>query len=73
LQWTLCRRDEHDRRLALRAFYQHRQQQAAAPQLQPSGPGGAADWRAEIERLTSYEGVQSKVVADGGSEGVVMR
>jgi len=31
LQWTLCRRDEHDKRLALRAFYQNRQQMAQSP------------------------------------------
>jgi len=31
LQWTLCRRDEHDKRIALRAFYQNRQQMAQSP------------------------------------------
>jgi hypothetical protein len=79
LQWTLCRRDEHDRRLALRAFYAHRQQAAAPPPPPPppaAGAGGAGageDWRGEVERLTTYDGAQSRVVREAAGAEVVMR
>jgi hypothetical protein len=86
-QWYLCRRDEHDRRLVLRAFYQNQQrvrgdmrpvpgppQTQTQTQTQAGGgaegasaaastsesfgaqpPAAVEDWRAEIDRLTSYE------------------
>ena len=37
IQWYLCRRDEHDRKLALRAFYQNQQRIRASLRPLPTG------------------------------------
>jgi hypothetical protein len=91
-QWYLCRRDEHDRKLAIHAFY--RNQARARAGMRPledggpgGGPGGAGgpgtpgradapppgrdeEWRAEIERMTTYELPR---VERGPLESVVLR
>ncbi len=70
-QWYLCRKDDVDRRVALRAFYA-RQAAAAAAEEGAGGAGGAGsggaardeDWRGTIERMTAYE---LPVVVEGGA------
>lgn len=67
-QWFLCRRDEHDRRLALRAYYAEQQRLQSGQDLRPLEPSGAAsepaegsgadtraEWQQELAKLTQYE------------------
>ena len=72
MQWWVCRRDEVDKRAALRAFYFA--QKRAQDGLAPAGPGGYTDeeWAAEVAATTSYAGTRPQVV-EGGSTGVQLR
>lgn len=63
-QWFFCRREEHDRRLALRAYYDTQAALqaggavgggASAPVADDGGAGEKPPWRAELERLVKYE------------------
>jgi hypothetical protein len=58
-QWYLCRNDEIDKRLSMQSYYMQRQGQAAPfPDggLEIArGEGASEGWRAELERLTTYE------------------
>jgi len=80
-QWYLCRRDESDRRAALRAYYEGSTRDGSAPEAAVrrggvSGSdariGGDDDeaWRRELERVVAYD---LPHVEHGDSAGVKIR
>ena len=75
VQWYLCRLDDADRRLAVRAFYASREQAVShlpAREDESDNASGDSDegWKTELERLTRYD---LPTVQHGPSDSVRMQ
>jgi hypothetical protein len=66
-QWYLCRRDEHDRRLALRAFYASQQRLQAGTDLRAASSEQLALAHADVNREADVTSAANGSISSGSS------